>query len=363
MKTSDLTRRSILAGSAAIGALGVAKPAAAQPTVEWRMVTSWPKNLPGPGITAQRLADRIAIASGGRIQVTLYAAGELVPALTVLDAVADGTAEMAHTASFFWQGKMPASAFFTAVPFGLTAPEHAAWVYFGGGQALWDTLYADFGAKPFMAGNTGMQMGGWYNREINGVEDLKGLKIRMPGLGGEIMRRLGATPVSTAPGEIGPSLERGTIDAAEFLGPWSDYGLGLNKSAKYYYWPGFHEPNGTGEALVSLKAWEALDDDLKSAVATACAAEDAYSRAESDWNNARVLSILIDKENVALRSFPETVLKAARDAAGPVLDSFAARGGIDADILSSYRAWRSAAASWARVGTSAFLAARDSDAA
>lgn len=359
MKNTRPSRRAMLTGAGAAASLALPRPALAQGKLQWRMVTSWPKNLPGPGITAQRLADRINVVSGGRIEVALYAAGELVPALSVLDAVADGTAEMAHTASFFWQGKMPAAAFFTAVPFGLTAPEHAAWIYFGGGQALWDRLYQPFGAKPFMAGNTGMQMGGWYNREIGTLDDLKGLKIRMPGLGGEIMKRLGATPVSTAPGKIGPALERGTIDAAEFLGPWSDYGLGLNKVARYYYWPGFHEPNGTGEALIARSAWDRLGDDLRQAIKTACAAEDAYSRAESDWNNARVLTILKEKEKVELRAFPDAVLDAARALAGPVLDTFESRGGIDAEILRSFRGWRAASAGWSRVGTAAFLSARD----
>ncbi|MCB1491953.1 MAG: TRAP transporter substrate-binding protein [Rhodobiaceae bacterium] len=362
MARFETTRRGLIAGTAAAAAAALPKPALAQGApIRWRMVTSWPKDLPGPGITAQRLVDRIANVTNGRITVALYSAGELVPALSVLDAVADGTAEMAHTASFFWQGKMPASVFFTAVPFGLTASEHAAWIYSGGAQALWDRLYEPFGAKPFMGGNTGMQMGGWYNREITGLDSLKGLKIRMPGLGGEIMRRLGATPVSTAPGEIGPALERGMIDAAEFLGPWSDYGMGLNKAARYYYWPGFHEPNGTGEALIGLKHWQALDDDLKQAVATACAAEDAISRAESDWNNARVLQILKTKENVELKAFPDDVLKAARENAGPVLDTFAARGGIDAEILASFRAWRAESAEWTRVGVGAFMRARDGD--
>lgn len=359
MTTITPSRRGILAGASAAGLAFSAPAIAKNAPIEWRLVTSWPKNLPGPGITAQRLADRIGNVTGGRIKVKLFSAGELVPALSVLDAVSDGTADMAHTASFFWQGKMPASVFFTAVPFGLTAPEHAAWVYFGGGQALWDQLYEPFGAKPFMAGNTGMQMGGWYNRDITGLDAMKGLKIRMPGLGGEIMRRLGATPVSLAPGEIGPALERGTIDAAEFLGPWSDYGLGLNKAAAYYYWPGFHEPNGTGEALIGLAAWRALDEELQSAVATACAAEDAISRAESDWHNARVLTLLKDREKVDMRAFPDDVLKAAHAASGPVLDSFAEKGGIAADILASFRGWRAASADWAHVGTTAFLKARD----
>ncbi|MEM6665768.1 MAG: TRAP transporter substrate-binding protein [Pseudomonadota bacterium] len=359
MKT---TRRALLTGAAATSAMAapaLSTPAIAQGTQEWRMVTSWPKNLPGPGVTAERLAERIRICSGGRISVSVYAAGELVPALSVFDAVAEGTAEMAHTASFFWQGRAPASVFFTAVPFGLTADEHAAWIYHGGGGALWDTLYAPFAIKPFMAGNTGMQMGGWYNREINTVDDLKGLKIRMPGLGGDVMRALGATPVSTPPSEIANALSSGLIDAAEFLGPWSDRAIGLPKVAKSYYWPGFHEPNGTGEALLSSSVWNSLDDDLREAVRTACAAEDAVSRAEADWQNAQNLSALVE-DGVTLRAYPDDVLAAAREAAGPVLARFDDAGGVARDIYRSYMAARSVQAPWGRVGVGAFLEARDS---
>ncbi|MEZ5840719.1 MAG: TRAP transporter substrate-binding protein [Hyphomicrobiales bacterium] len=221
----------------------------------------------------------------------------------MFDAVATGTAEIAHTASFFWQGKVPAAAFFTAVPFGLTPLEHMAWIEAGGGQQIWDDLYRPFGVKPFMAGNTGFQMGGWYRKEINGLDDIKGLKIRMPGLGGEVLRRLGATPVSLPPGEILPALQSGVVDATEFLGPFSDIAMGFYKVAPFYYWPGFHEPNGTGEAVVSLKALEALPDDLKAIVATATSVESATSLAEAEWENGAALARLIDEHGVELMRF------------------------------------------------------------
>ena len=177
------------------------------------MVTSWPKRLPGPGMSAERVAERIAALSGGRLQITVSAAGEVVPAFEVLDAVGGGVAEIGHTASFFWQGKQPAAVFFTTVPFGLTPNEHVAWVDAGGGQALWDELYAPFGVKPFMGGNTGVCMGGWFRREIKSLDDVSGLKIRSLGLGGEVYRRLGATPQTTPPGEILTSLQSGVLDA------------------------------------------------------------------------------------------------------------------------------------------------------
>ena len=188
-------------------------------TRRWRMVTSWPKRLPGPGMSAERVAERITTLSGGRLDIAVHAAGEIVPAFEVLDAVGGGVAEMGHTASFYWQGKMPAAAFFTTVPFGLTPGEHVAWVDAGGGQALWDELYAPFGVKPFMGGNTGVCMGGWFRREIKSRADLSGMKIRSLGLGGEVYRRLGATPQTTPPAEILTSLQSGVIDARRVRRP------------------------------------------------------------------------------------------------------------------------------------------------
>src|SRR3979409_771571 len=213
-----LTRRTLVA--AAAGAATLAAPSVARAQGKrWRMVTSWPKRLPGPGMSAERVAERIRALSGGRLDIAVYAAGEVVPAFEVLDAGGNGVADIGHTAAFYWQGKMPAAAFFTTVPFGLTPSEHVAWVDAGGGQALWDELYAPFGVKPFMGGNTGVCMGGWFRRELKSLDDLKGLKIRSLGLGGEIYRRLGATPQTTPPGEILTSLQSGGLDGAEFGGP------------------------------------------------------------------------------------------------------------------------------------------------
>ena len=269
---TKLTRRSLVgAGTVGTAALLAAPRIARAATVQWSMVTSWPKRLPGPGMSAERIAERIRTLSGGRIDITVHAAGEVVPGLEVLDAVGSGVAQLGHTAAFYWQGKMPAAAFFTTVPFGLTPGEHVAWIDAGGGQALWDTLYAPFGVKPFMGGNTGVCMGGWFRRELKSLADVHGLKIRSLGLGGEIYRRLGATPLTTAPAQILPSLQSGLIDGVEFVGPGTDIALGLYRVAQFYYYPGFNKPNGTGECIVSLKAWNALDSELKAIVAHACA--------------------------------------------------------------------------------------------
>ena len=262
------TRRNLLTGLVAMpAAITLAAPAIAADTIKWRMVTSWPKNLPGPGITAQRLADQIGTMSGGRLTIKLYAAGELVPPLEVFSAVTQGIAEIAHTAPLFWGGKIPAAPLFTAGPFGLTPLEHITWINHGGGQELMGSAFTHplgsnllWPAIPVFKWVVGIR------KQLNSLDDLKGLKIRMPGLGGDVMRRLGAAPVSLAPGEIFPALQSGLIDATEFLGPSSDFAMGFYKVAKNYYSPGFHEPNGTGEALISTKALQSLPEDLRAIV-------------------------------------------------------------------------------------------------
>src|SRR3954451_7659530 len=304
------TRRKVLALGAAAT---LAAPSIARgETQKWRMVTSWPKRLPGPGMSAERVAERIKTLSGGRIAIDVYAAGEIVPAFGVLEAVGNGVADIGHTASFYWQGKMPAAAFFTTVPFGLTPAEHVAWIEAGGGQALWDELYAPFGVKPFMGGNTGVCMGGWFRRELKDLSDLRGVKIRSLGLGGEVYRRLGATPQTTPPAEILTSLQSGVLDAAEFVGPGTDIALGLYRVAPFYYYPGFNKPNGTGECIVSLNAWNALESELKSVVAHACAVEASFALAEMERLNTEALAALTGQHRVQLRAFPQDLIAAAR---------------------------------------------------
>ncbi|MEJ8474808.1 TRAP transporter substrate-binding protein [Roseibium algae] len=357
-----LSRRSALGMAAAAAGSVLAAPALAQEdqaTIEWKMVTSWPKNLPGPGVTAQRICDQIGVMSQGRMRVSLYAAGELVPALGVFDAVSSATAHMGHTASFFWQGKAPAAVFYTAIPFGLLPLEHVAWIEQGGGQALWDELYAPFNIKAVMAGNTGVQMGGWFNREINGLEDLKGLKIRMPGLGGEVLRRLGATPVTLPPGELYQALQTGVIDATEFLGPWSDRAMGFHKATNFYYAPGFHEPNGTGEALFNKTALDGLPEDLRAIVLEACQAENGRSLAESEWENAGSLATLQEEDGVVVKFYPDDVLSELRRISVEVLDEFAARDDLSGRIHASYEAAKARLAPWSNVSVRRFLRARD----
>jgi TRAP-type mannitol/chloroaromatic compound transport system substrate-binding protein len=352
------TRRKFIgAGVAAAGAIAAPSIATAQ-TVKWRMVTSWPKRLPGPGMSAERIAERVRTLSGGRIDIAVFAAGEVVPAFEVLDAVGNGVADIGHTASFYWQGKTPAAAFFTTVPFGLTPSEHVAWIEAGGGQALWDELYAPFGVKPFMGGNTGVCMGGWFRREIMSLADLRGLKLRSLGLGGEVYRRLGATPQTTPPAEILVSLQSGVIDGAEFVGPGTDIALGLYRVAPFYYYPGFNKPNGTGECIVALKVWEALSPELKAIVAHACATEANYALAEMERLNAQALGSLVNEHGVKLVAFPDDLVAAARREAGDVVGEIAARGAIADKVHASYAAFRARSAPWSRISIEALLRAR-----
>ncbi|MDJ0686165.1 MAG: TRAP transporter substrate-binding protein [Alphaproteobacteria bacterium] len=360
-KSQPPSRRALLSATAAglVAAPAIlSKPLHAAESQAVRMVTSWPQGAPGPGWSADRLADRITRMSGGALTVKVFGAGSLVPALEVFDAVGAGTAEIAHTASLFWRGKTPAAPLFTAGPFGLTAVEHNAWIHHGGGQDLWDALYAPFNLKPFMAGNSGMQMGGWFNREITSLSDLAGLKMRIPGLGGAIFEKLGGAPVTLPPGEIFGALQSGLIDGAEFLGPWSDSAFGFQKVARYYYRPGFHEPNGTAEALVNRDWFAGLSDAHRAIVAEACTAENSVGLAEAEWNNADALRRLIEEDDVTLRDWPDDVLRAAKSAAEEVLDDLAATGNLAGRIVASFREARDRAARWGRVGYESFFRAR-----
>jgi TRAP-type mannitol/chloroaromatic compound transport system substrate-binding protein len=341
-----ISRRSLL-GAAGLSA--VAAPAmAAEPVIRWRMATSWPKTLVGPGTSAQRLAQRINQMSGGRMQVDVFAAGEIVPAFAVFDSVANGVVEMGHTASFFIIGKVPAASFFTTVPFGLNPVGHAAWLSAGGGQELWDRLYAPFGVKAFLGGNTGPSLAGWFRKPPQGLDDLKGLRIRVSGLGGEVYRRLGAVPQAIPPGDVYPSLERGTIDAVELLGPMNDSETGLWRIAPVCMVPGFNKPNGASEALVSLKAWQALPADLKAMVENACQAEHATALAEAELAQGVALRGLIGN-GARIVAVPRDILSRARAIATEILDETGASSPLAQSILESYRAAQAQIRPWERV--------------
>ena len=307
----------LTAGAAATAAL--ATPAIAQGNITWRMVTTWPKNFPGLGVGAQRLADRITAASGGRLTVQVYAAGELVPPLQALDAVIDGSAEMSHGAAYYWVNKNQGLAFYTGVPFGMTSRELAAWVRFMGGQEIWDEIYDQFGVQGFLSGDTGTQAGGWFKNELTGVSDINGLRFRTPGLGGQVWGKLGAAVTNMAAGEIFAALQSGTLDAAEFVGPYNDLALGFYQVAKNYYFPSFVEPGLATELVVSKSKYQALPEDLQAIVRDAAQAE--YDQVASDMyaNDPRALQTLVNDHGVQVRQFPEEILEAGANAAMEIM--------------------------------------------
>ncbi len=323
-----------------------------------KMVTTWPKNFPGLGTGAARLARRIEETTEGAIRIDVYAAGELVPALQAFDAVAQGKADLYHAAEYYWQGRSLAFNFFAAVPMGLAARELNAWVYSGGGQQLWDELSARFGVKAMLAGNTGPQMGGWFKKPIRSLADLKGLRIRMPGLGGEVMKRLGATPVTKAGGELFQALDQGNIDATEWVGPWNDMAFAFHTIARYYYYPGFHEP-GTGLSLgINLDLWNALSTAERAAIRNAAMAENLAMHAEFEHENAIALERLRRETDVTIAPFPDDVQAAMARVSGQVLEEVAAGDPFTARVYESFRTARRRATAWGEVSEIAFARAR-----
>lgn len=350
------TRRVLLIGLTAAPGLLTAPTVQAQTRIRWRMATSWPKNLPGPGVAAAFIARRIGELSGGRFEIQLFGAGEIVPALQVLDAVGNGTVEIGHTAAFFWQGKMPAANFFTTIPFGPDPIEHQAWLERGGGQELWDQLYRDFGVKPLLAGNTGPSMAGWFKREIGGLADIMGLKLRVQGLGAELWQRLGALPLSIAPGDLLMSLSSGVIDGAEFLAPVNDLPLGLYKPAPFYYAPGFNKPNGAAEALINLKSWEALPGEFRAMLEAACLEAHTRGLTEAQTENSGALLELVGAHRVQLRRFSPELLGEARRNAQDLVRDLAAKSALGTRIGASLEASREKGRTWRRISFSSALA-------
>lgn len=329
-----------------------------QQTIEWKMVTTWPKNFPGLGTGANHLAELINDMSGGRLQVKVYGAGELVGALEVFDAVSRGTAEMGHGAAYYWKGKATAAQFFSAVPFGMTGQEMGAWLYHGGGMELWEEVYADFGVLPLSGGSTGTQMGGWFNKEINSVEDLQGLKMRIPGLGGEVLKRAGGLPVLMPGGEIFPSLQTGALDATEWVGPYNDLAFGLHKAAKYYYYPGWHEPGTILEAIVNQQAYEALPKDLQVIVVQAARAAHTDMLADFTAKNNQALKTLVEEHQVQLRKFPDDVLRRLRELSFQVVADEAAKDPMTQKVYDSFTQFNEQVLEWHRVSEQAYLNAR-----
>ena len=347
------TRRSLIAGAAAAtGAF--AAPAIAQGRQEWRMVTAWPKDLPGAGVGARRLAERITALTEGRLTVSLHPAGELVPVQENMDAVVDGRAEMSHDMASFYISKSPAFAFFSAVPFGMIAQEHNAWITFGGGQALWEALGAKYGIRAFLAGNTGGQLGGWFRKEISGVADLKGLRFRVQGLSGQALSRLGVKQVLMPGGAILAALKSGDIDAAEFMGPVNDAPFRFQDAAKICYWPGFQDPAAAFQLQVNAERFASLPAPLQAAVEAACGEENG--RSLSDYS-ARTPAIIADLlgQGVMFKQFPPDVFEAFGRSVGEILAEVVESGDETVKrVAASYFGFRAKTMLWTRLADQGF---------
>ncbi len=308
------------AGAAGAATATLAAPAIAQDVRQWTMVTAWPKNLPGPGVAAQMLADRITTLSGGRIQVTLYAAGEIVPGNGVFDAVSEGTAQLYHAVPAYWGSKSKGILLFGSQPFGLRADEQVGWMAHGGGQALYDGMYARFGLKPFLCGNSGPQWAGWFREEIETPDDLKGLKFRTTGLSSEMCAKMGMAVQAMGGGAMFQALQTGALDAGEFIGPWTDSALGFQQIAKNYYWPGVGEPSSAEECAVNMAEYESLPDDLKEVVRVSC--ESLYNQVWTEYasKHAEALEQITANDGVTVRKLPDAIIAAMGDAAAEVID-------------------------------------------
>ncbi|MEM7566785.1 MAG: TRAP transporter substrate-binding protein [Pseudomonadota bacterium] len=353
-----MDRRSFLragaVGTTAVAASTLAAPAIAQGVQELKMVTSWPKNFPGLGTSANRVAERIEAMSDGRFKVRVFGGGELVPALKTQDALQEGTADLYHSADYYFVGKTPSLAYFSAVPFGLTANEQNAWLYHGGGQEIWDEIAAEFNVKPFAAANTGVQMGGWFKNPITTIDDFKGLKMRIPGLGGDVVNALGGTSVTLAGAEIQPALQAGTIDATEWVGPWNDLAFGLYKVVKNYGYPGFHEPGTTLSAGVRKDLWDGLSDSDKAMMDAAITAENCNGLAEFNANNGTALNQLINDHGVNLFEIPDDVYTAIGEASRDVLAGTASSDAMTQKTYDSFMAFRKNAVEWTRLSDQSY---------
>ena len=359
-----MKRRQFVTG-AATGALVAAStfpaPAISQGVKEWRMVTTWPKNFPGLGTGAELLAQMIDQGSNGRLKITVFGGGEIVPPFESMDAVSSGTVEMGHGAPYYWKGKLSATQFIASLPFGMTAQEQNAWFQYGGGQELADEVYAQMGAKFFPSGNTGVQMGGWFNKEMNTIADYQGLKMRIPGLGGEVVAAAGGNVVNLPGGEIPPALQSGAIDATEWVGPYNDLAFGLYKSAKYYYYPGWHEPATVLDNFINLQAWESLDPDLQAVVHAANTAVNQMVLSEFVARNNDSLNSLVTQHNVELRKFPDEILTALGKLSGEVMNDLASADPTSREVMDSILRFRKQAAEWAEISEQTYLAARSLD--
>ena len=325
----------------------------------WRLVTSWPKNYPGLGMAPERIADLVEEMSNGQMKITVFGAEEQVPAFGVFDAVSSGSHQMGHSGGYFWKGKVPAAQFFTSVPFGLTADEINAWVNRGGGLELWREIYAPFNIYPIPAGNTGTQMFGWFNKEINSLEDIKGLKMRIPGIGGEVLKEAGGIPVTLPGGELFTALQTGVIDATEWVGPYNDLTFGFHQAAKYYYYPGWHEPGPMLELLINKDAWDSLPKHLQVIIETASKAVNQDMLDEYLAKNNQALTELVNIHGVELRKLPDDVIEEFRKISNKILNELSEDDETIAKVYNSYLKFKKDVSAYHKISEDAFIEARN----
>lgn len=328
-------------------------------TFNWRMVMAWPTDFPGLGTGAARFAERIEQMSNGRIRIRIFGAGELVPAYEVFDAVSRGTVELGHSAAYYWRSRLPEAQWFGAVPFGMNVHELNAWLYHGGGLDLWQETYRPHGIVPFPAGNTGVQMGGFFKQKIRGLNDFRGLRMRIPGLGGEVFRRIGGSPANLPGGELFTALQTGAIDAVEWVGPYNDLAFGLHRAANYYYYPGWQEPSASLEALVNADAWAELPPDLKAIVRTAAEATNQDMLCEYMARNPASLKRLIEQHGIEVHRFPDEVLDALYQASTEVVKDLAGHSELSARIHESYMAFKTLLAPYMAISEEAYSKERE----
>ena len=352
MKRRDFVKTigaGLLSSSAILASTSSNSYGAKDVKVRWRMVTSWPPAFPILQTGAEALAKRVGELTQNHFQIQVFAGGELVPPLGVFDAVSQGTVQCGHTASYYWAGKCAAAQWFTSVPFGLDAQGMNSWLYYGDGLKLWEEVYANFGLISRPAGNTGVQMGGWFNKEIKTLDDFKGLKMRIPGLGGKVVKEAGGTVVLLPAGEIYTSLERGVIDATEWVGPYHDLRMGFHKIAKYYYGPGWHEPGSVLELMINKKAYEALPTEFKAALDTAAAETNIKMLSEFEDKNSKALAELHNNSKVKLKIFPDKVMTELRNLAKDVLAQEAAKDPLATKVHKNFTNFKARLHNWSNL--------------
>jgi TRAP-type mannitol/chloroaromatic compound transport system substrate-binding protein len=344
------------ATAAAIAGTSIAAPAvwAKKKTYRWKMVTTWPPNLPILQTGAERFAKRVEKLTDGRLKIQVFAGGELIPPLGVFDAVSQGTVQVGSGASYYWAGKVPAAQWFAAVPFGLNAQGLNAWFYGGDGLKLWEEAYAPFNLIARPQGNTGVQMGGWFRKEMNSIRDYKGLKMRIPGLGGKVIAKAGGTVVLLPGGEIFTSLERGVIDATEWVGPLHDLRMGFYKAAKYYYYPGWHEPGTCLEVMFNKRAYESLPKDMQAILDAVAMETNLWSLSSFDAANGAALKELIVKHGVQLKRFPAVLLNDLRKLAEETLEEEASKDALSRKVHENFKAFKKQIGSWGSISEEAY---------